>query len=266
MGINTRNNYFRQEDIKEYLKDVKKHGTLITRSKEVELLHRIKNDPNDLNAIEQLTYANLRYVIFEAKKFIGCGIEIDDLISEGNYGLVKAAKRFDVDNNHNKFISYATYWIRQAIFQCITEHSRTIRIPSNVQNELNRIKNSKEYNDYQDINNYLGIPLVNRLNDVINESGQEFGATLSDSSYLAPDDYADIELDSMRYVMNQVMDCLDERENRIIRGYYGLDGVEYTLQEIAEDIGLTKERVRQIKDKALRKIRHNSRDFIEYLS
>lgn len=256
--------YFGQEEIKQYLNDVNKHGKIIDRQEEIKLLQRVRK--GDTKAEEQLIYANLRYVIFEAKKFIGCGLPIADLISEGNYGLIKAARRFDHLNNENKFISYAVYWIRQAIFQSINEHSRTIRVPNNVSNEYLKMKNSGSYETNGEIVDYLGIPLMSNLNDRIDEDGTELISTISDSSFIAPDDFADEAIDSLSYVIEKTMSVLDERETFIIKSYFGLDGDTLTLQDIADEIDLTKERVRQIKDNALRKIRFNSRNFIEYLT
>lgn len=256
--------YFGQEEVKQYLNEVNKHGDVISRDEELKLLKKIRK--GDSKAEEKLIYANLRYVIFEAKKFVGCGLPIADLISEGNYGLIKAARRFDHLNNNNKFISYAVYWIRQAIFQSISEHSRMIRVPNNVSNEYQKLKNSHQYETNGEVIDYLGIPLMGRLNDKIDEDGTELMSTISDSTFIAPDDFTDDTMESLNFVIEQTMSVLDERESYIIKSYFGLDGESLTLQDIAEEIDLTKERVRQIKDGALRKIRFNSRNFLEYLT
>lgn len=261
---NKKETYFGQSDIKLYLNDVNKYGNVISREEEIELLKQIK--AGDEKAETKLIYANLRYVIFEAKKFIGCGLDIEDLINEGNYGLIKAARRFDADNNENKFISYAVYWIRQAIFQAINEYSRTIRIPNNVSNEYLKLKNSGDYETNGEILDYLGIPLIANLNDKVDSEGTELISVIRDTSFISPDAYADETMDSLNYVIEQTMSVLDDRENYIIKAYFGLNGESLTLQDIADEIDLTKERVRQIKDNALRKIRFNSRNFLEYLN
>lgn len=261
---NKKDTYFGQDEIKEYLRDVNKYGNVIPREEELELLHRIRK--GDTVAEEKLIYANLRYVIVEAKKFIGCGIDLADLINEGNYGLIQAARKFDVTRYDNKFFSYAVWWIRQSIFKAINEYSRQIRIPLNVSSEYIRLRDSMDDKSNGEILDYLGIPLVSSLNEKINADGTEFMAVISDKSFISPDEYTDQSFDSLTYVLESTMEVLDERETYIIKAFFGFTDYQRNLQEIADEINLTKERVRQIKDGAIRKLRYNSRNFIEFLT
>jgi RNA polymerase primary sigma factor len=226
-------------------------------------------DPNttkdEKSKIEkELLEGNLRFVITVAKDYQGQGIELSDLIAEGNLGLLKAIQNFDWTKGF-RFISYAVWWVKQSILQCLNENARTIRLPVNVIQELHREKKRVEssLSDMED--KFSLLPTTVYYDRPINEDGDTLIDTLIDGDNPLPDQLINDGV-NLKSELNNLMSCLDERESEIIKKYYGLDNTPHTLQEIGDIFGLTKERVRQIKEKALRKLRNDSYTLLDYLS
>jgi RNA polymerase primary sigma factor len=250
-----------EDSLSAYMKDVRKNGNVITAEKEIELSKRIQE--GDSKALEDLVHANLRFVIKIAKEYQNQGVPVADLINEGNYGLTIAARKFDHTKGF-RFISYAIWWIKQSILQCLNEHSRTVRLPGNVINKLSKIRKEIEQfeKDFQRLPSgeeveQIETPNCMSLNEYINEDGDELVNIISDNMFRSPDNLQDEEEDIKKREMQRAMNNLSEREIIIINSYYGIDGEPMTLEMIGEEIGLTKERVRQIKESAIRKIRNN---------
>lgn len=269
-------NFNSDEIISRYFKDNKKPITL-TSEQERDLAIRIQN--GDKKAIDELVKANLKFVVTIAKEYINQGLPLSDLISEGNYGLIKAAHKFDVTKGF-KFISYAVWWIRQSILFSLNENSRIIRLPTNVINKIQHLKvdvekfeheNEREpmYDEVLNINGDSIIKVSNAslcLNDSINEDGDELYNIIEDKTLRPDDDYYDVNYE-VKTELEDLLDSLDERERKIIECYFGLNGDSepMTLEVIGEMFNLSRERVRQIKHKALRKLRHNSDNLFETL-
>jgi len=255
-----------EESISSYLKDVRK-VEMLTTEEELELTKKVSL--GDKEAIDRLITSNLRFVISIAKGYQGQGLPLVDLISEGNYGLIKAATKFDPTRGF-KFISYAVWWIRQSILQSITEHSRTVRLPVNIINEMGKVK--KEVDRLEKNENLssseLDITILNQptcisLNDKINEDGDELGDVIEDQMFDKPDSGL-TQNKALKEELKKILNTLSEREKNIIEMYYGLDGYSLTLEQIGDEYGLTKERVRQIKEKAIRKLKNNSDGLFEF--
>lgn len=241
-------------------------------SEEIKLAKRILN--GDQKAVNELVEANLRFVIKIAKAYQGCGLQLSDLINEGNLGLIKAAQKFDHTKGF-RFISYAVWWIRQSILHSLNENARTIRLPTSIINRLNGLKklinkfemdNEREpaHDEIKDANNevleLLSFPRCASLNERVNEDGDELGDILA---YNETNDLTDDKfyVDSrVKSALNETLDLLDDREKEIITCYFGLNPKcgPMTLDVIGIRLGLTKERVRQCKKKALRKLKFNS--------
>lgn len=258
-----------------YLQEIGKVD-LLTAEQEIELAIKIKK--GDTEALEILTKANLRFVVSVAKQYQNQGLPLGDLINEGNLGLIKAVRRFD-ETRGFKFISYAVWWIRQSILQALAEQSRIVRLPLNRVGALSKI--GKTYSNLkqeferepspEEIAEVLEMD-VDDISQAIKISGKQvsFDAPFSlgeDNNLLdviennqepAPDDK--LLSESLKQEIKSLLDILPEREAEVIRLYFGLDG-EYalTLEEIGETFNLTRERVRQIKEKAIRRLRHNSK-------
>lgn len=243
--------FINQSEISSYLKDLRKTEP-IPQEKELEL--GLKAKSGDQKAREQLIKANLRFVLSVAKKYQQNGIELADLISEGNLGLCKAIEKFDWESG-NKFITYAVYWIRQSIIQYLNEHSRIIRIPVNRINDLQSKKKEIIYDEYQEVDLSEEI-IVSSLHSFISEE-DELLSVIEDPSAVIPGKDIDPPIKDK---LLSILEKLPEREKRIIEMYYGLDGTELTLEEVGKVVGLSKERVRQLKEKALRKIRFYAKE------
>ncbi len=259
--------FINQEEISNYLKDIRKL-TVLTPEREKTLAIKMM-DPNttkdEKSKIEkELLEGNLRFVITVAKDYQGQGIELSDLIAEGNLGLLKAIQNFDWTKGF-RFISYAVWWVKQSILQCLNENARTIRLPVNVIQELHREKKRVEssLSDMED--KFSLLPTTVYYDRPINEDGDTLIDTLIDGDNPLPDQLINDGV-NLKSELNNLMSCLDERESEIIKKYYGLDNTPHTLQEIGDIFGLTKERVRQIKEKALRKLRNDSYTLLDYLS
>lgn len=258
-----------------YLQDIGKEE-LITAEKEVELARRIRN--GDKIALEKLTKANLRFVVSVSKQYQNQGLSLPDMINEGNLGLIKAAQRFD-ETRGFKFISYAVWWIRQSILQAIAEQSRIVRLPLNQVGSLNKIKKVSSQLEQQ----YERSPSETEIADELSVSKHKVNSTLKiatryvsmdapmandeDTKFLdffVPTDNEDTDESLMKESLgNEIqrsLESLSTKERDIINMYYGI-GRNYslTLEEIGAKFDLTRERVRQIKEKAIRRLRHTAR-------
>lgn len=261
-------NFENNDSLSKYFKDLRK-SNLLTPNEEVDLAKRIQN--GDKEAIDTLVNANLKFVVSIAKDYQNQGLALPDLISEGNYGLVKAATRFDHTRGF-RFISYAVWWVKQSIIQSLNENARTVRLPANVINRISSLKKEIERFEFQnerepifgeifDENNepveLIIYPKCSSLNDPINENGDEIidivSADTEDNNIVIVDERIKNEI-------RETLKVLDERERNIIECYYGIDTdcEPMTLEAIGEKYLLTKERIRQIKEKAIRKLRHHA--------
>ncbi len=267
------------DSITKYFKEVRK-SQVITHEKEIELAIRIKD--GDTDAIDELVFANLKFVISIAKEYQGQGLSLSDLINEGNYGLIKAASKFDHTRGF-RFISYAVWWIKQSIIQSLNDNARIIRLPSNVINKLSALKkeiekfkfeNEREpvYGDimFDDDSKFFDegdLPSCRSLNDVINEEGSELGDIIQSADEDNYDNFYDVN-EVVKDELEKTLSILTARERAIIEYYYGLDNnfEPMTLEAIGDRFGLTKERIRQIKERAIRKLRFNSSNLYDILN
>ncbi|HET6341827.1 MAG TPA: RNA polymerase sigma factor RpoD/SigA [Gemmatimonadota bacterium] len=258
-----------------YLEDIKNHP-LLSRAEEAELARRIRD--GDQLALEKLVRSNLRFVVSVAKKYQNLGMSLPDLICEGNVGLVRAAQKFD-ETKGVKFISYAVWWIRQAILKALAENSKTFRLPINRATTLNKIS-KKEAELTQKLGREpkpeevaaamdMDVDEVRKLMNVSRRS-LSLDAPLFEGeektlfSYLSDDDTLDPEeqtFESARIKeIRETLETLQPREAKIVKLYYGLDGNEpLTLREIGSIFNLSRERIRQIKERAIERLRHQSR-------
>lgn len=263
------------QSLDKYLQEIGK-VELLTPEQEIDLAIRMKK--GDQAAMELLTKANLRFVVSVAKQYQNQGLSLGDLINEGNLGLIKAVRRFD-ETRGFKFISYAVWWIRQSILQALAEQSRIVRLPLNRVGALNKI--GKTYSnlkqeferepsadeiaqalemDIDEVSNTLKISGKHVSVDAPFNSNDENSLLdiIENEEQPAPD--TELITESLKTEIKNVLGTLPEREAEVIKLYFGLEG-EYamTLEEIGEKFNLTRERVRQIKEKAIRRLRHNSR-------
>ena len=262
-----RQTFIKQEEIQHYLRDVRKIKVM-TPAREKELAKIILNPETieeEIKKIEkELVEGNLRFVITVAKNYQGQGIDLADLINEGNYGLLKAIRSFDWAKGF-RFISYAVWWVKQSILQCLNENARTIRLPVNIVQELQRQK-KKIGSEITELDSKLALlPTTINYDKPINEEGDTLIQVLEDVDAVMPDKQFNDEC-NIKTELNNLMRHLDAREQEIIRRYYGLGYTPHTLQEIGDIFRLTKERVRQIKEKALRKLRNDSYSLLDYLT
>ena len=257
-----------------YLQEIGKED-LITVEEEVELAQRIRK--GDQKALEKLTRANLRFVVSVAKQYQNQGLSLPDLINEGNLGLIKAAEKFD-ETRGFKFISYAVWWIRQSILQALAEQSRIVRLPLNQVGSLNKI--NKAFSRFEQENerrpspeelaDSLDLP-AEKVADTLRVSGRHISVDApfvegEDNSLLdvlvnddSPIAERTLSNESLSSEGERALSTLTERECDIIKLFFGINTQEMTLEEIGEKFGLTRERVRQIKEKAIRRLRHSSR-------
>ena len=258
-----------------YLQEIGKED-LITVEEEVELAQRIKK--GDQEALEKLTKANLRFVVSVAKQYQNQGLSLPDLINEGNLGLIKAAEKFD-ETRGFKFISYAVWWIRQSILQALAEQSRIVRLPLNQVGSLNKINKAfarfEQENERtpspEELANVLDLP-KEKVSDTLRVSGRHVSVDApfsdgEDNSLLdvlvntdSPNADRGLINESLSTEVERALATLTDRERDIIRYFFGIGCPEMTLEEIGEKFGLTRERVRQIKEKAIRRLRHSSRN------
>ncbi|AGY53586.1 MAG: RNA polymerase sigma factor RpoD/SigA [Bacteroidales bacterium] len=257
-----------------YLQEIGREE-LITVEDEVELAQRIKK--GDQEALEKLTRANLRFVVSVAKQYQNQGLSLPDLINEGNLGLIKAAEKFD-ETRGFKFISYAVWWIRQSILQALAEQSRIVRLPLNQVGSLNKI--NKALSKFEQENERM--PSPEELADILDIPREKIADTLRvsgrhvsvDAPFVDGEDNNLLDVlvnndspnadrglvnESLNKEIERALSTLTERERDIVKYFFGIGASEMTLEEIGEYFGLTRERVRQIKEKAIRRLRHSAR-------
>ena len=261
-----------------YLQEIGKVD-LITADEEVELAQRIK--AGDQTALEKLTKANLRFVVSVAKQYQNQGLTLPDLINEGNLGLIKAAKRFD-ETRGFKFISYAVWWIRQSILQALAEQSRIVRLPLNKIGSINKINKMFAFLEQENERPPSAEEIAKKLDMTVNdvkESMKNSGRHVSMDAPLiegedsnlydvlnsgeSPNPDKKLLHESLRIEINRALETLTPREADVVKLYFGLgEHQPMTLEEIGETFDLTRERVRQIKEKAIRRLKHTSRSKI----
>ena len=270
------------QSLEDYLNDISKQP-LLTAEEEVKLAQRIRND--DREALERLVCANLRFVVSVAKQYQNQGLTLPDLINEGNIGLIKAAEKFD-ETRGFKFISYAVWWIRQSILQALAEQSRMVRLPLNQVSAVSRINKlimKFEQEHERKPSAYELSELIDETPEKIRDSLRANGRPMSINAPLDEgDDSTLLEVisdentpqadrgmidKSLATEIERMLDTLDEREKTIVEMCFGINNREMTLEEISEKFGLSRERVRQIREKALLKLRHSNKKNLlqEYL-
>lgn len=260
-----------------YLQEIGREE-LISVEDEVELAQRIRK--GDRAALEKLTRANLRFVVSVAKQYQNQGLSLPDLINEGNLGLIKAAQKFD-ETRGFKFISYAVWWIRQSILQSLAEQSRIVRLPLNQVGSLNKINKAlsrfEQENERrpspEELAEELDIP-IDKIADTLKVSGRHISV---DAPFVEGEDNSLLDVlvndnspvadhtlmtESLQTEIDRALETLTEREADIIRMFFGIGCQEMTLEEIGAKFALTRERVRQIKEKAIRRLRNNAKNKI----
>ena len=258
------------QSLDKYLQEIGREE-LVTPEEEVELAQRIRN--GDQKALEKLTRANLRFVVSVAKQYQNQGLSLPDLINEGNLGLIKAAEKFD-ETRGFKFISYAVWWIRQSILQALAEQSRIVRLPLNQVGSLNKI--NKALSKFEQENERL--PSNDELSEMIEVPKDKIADTLRvsgrhvsvDAPFVEGEDNSLLDIlpnddspsadkglvnESLSTEIDRALQILTPREREIIKSFFGIGCQEMTLEEIGERLDLTRERVRQIKEKAIRKLK-----------
>ena len=255
-----------QEEIAGYLKDIRRIRVM-TPDREKELAKRMLSpditEKEKKEIQQELLEGNLRFVITVSKQYQNQGLDLSDLIAEGNYGLMKAIENFDWSKGL-RFISYAVWWVRQSILQSLNENARTIRLPVNVVQELHRAKKELDSAGVALPEKFATLPYTINLDNPLNEEGD----TLLDIIVNPNAELADANLsteDTLKKKLIEMLDVLDNRERVIIEDYFGLSGNTRTLEDIGGDFSLTKERVRQIKEKALRKLRNETSSLFDYM-
>ena len=264
--------------LEKYLQEIG-HEELLTVEEEVELAQRIKK--GDRKALDKLTKANLRFVVSVAKQYQNQGLSLADLINEGNVGLIKAAEKFD-ETRGFKFISYAVWWIRQSILQAIADQSRIVRLPLNQSGAVNKI--NRALSKFEQENERR--PNIEELSETIDLPMEKIGEAMSANTHhisvdapfaegednslldiMINDDspMADIQLvkESLQTEINTALRALSERERKVVEAFFGINQPEMTLEEIGEKYGLTRERVRQIKEKAIRRLRNTKNKMLK---
>lgn len=258
-----------------YLQEIG-HEELLSVDEEVELAQKIKK--GDRRALERLTRANLRFVVSVAKQYQNQGLSLPDLINEGNVGLIKAAEKFD-ETRGFKFISYAVWWIRQSILQAIAEQSRIVRLPLNQVGSVNKI--NRELNKFEQ--EHERRPSVDEIADRIDLPEDKIEEAMKannrhvsmDAPFVDGEDNSLLDVladndmpmadkalvqESLRKEIDRAIELLNDREQKVVRAFFGIGTPEMTLEEIGDKYNLTRERVRQIKEKAIRRLRHNTKN------
>lgn len=258
-----------------YLQEIGREE-LVSPEEEVELAQRIRK--GDQKALEKLTKANLRFVVSVAKQYQNQGLSLPDLINEGNVGLIKAAEKFD-ETRGFKFISYAVWWIRQSILQAIAEQSRIVRLPLNQVGSVNKI--NRELNKFEQ--EHERRPSVDEIADRIDLPEEKIEEAMKannrhvsmDAPFVDGEDNSLLDVladnnmpmadkalvqESLRKEIDRAIELLNDREQKVVRAFFGIGSPEMTLEEIGDKYNLTRERVRQIKEKAIRRLRHNTKN------
>ena len=258
-----------------YLQEIG-HEELLSVDEEVELAQKIRK--GDRRALERLTRANLRFVVSVAKQYQNQGLSLPDLINEGNVGLIKAAEKFD-ETRGFKFISYAVWWIRQSILQAIAEQSRIVRLPLNQVGSVNKI--NRELNKFEQ--EHERRPSVDEIADRIDLPEDKIEEAMKvnnrhvsmDAPFVDGEDNSLLDVladndmpmadkalvqESLRKEIDRAIELLNDREQKVVRAFFGIGSPEMTLEEIGEKYNLTRERVRQIKEKAIRRLRHKTKN------
>jgi RNA polymerase primary sigma factor len=255
-----------QDEINSYLKDIRKIKVM-TPERERQLSEKMmskdvtEEEKNEIK--KELVEGNLRFVITVCKQYQNQGLDLPDLIAEGNYGLLKAIENFDWSKKL-RFISYAVWWVRQSILQSLNENARTIRLPVNIVQDLFKAKRDLETNGVDLPEKFSNLPSVINLENPLNEDGDTLMDILKNPNAESADSKLTTE-QTLKDKLMSMLDVLDEREKIIIQDYFGLTGSTRTLEDIGTDFDLTKERVRQIKEKALRKLRNETGILFDYL-
>ena len=265
------------ESLEKYLQEIGKED-MISVEEEVDLAQRIKK--GDRKALEQLTRANLRFVVSVAKQYQNQGLSLPDLINEGNVGLIRAAEKFDETRGFT-FISYAVWWIRQSILQAIAEQSRIVRLPLNQVGSVNRInrmtskfeQENERRPSVEEISAETNLP-EDKVDEAMAANTRHISvdapfADGDESSLLdvlvndsSPTADRQLFIESLQAEIRQALRILNERERNVITAFFGIGGPELTLEEIGVKYGLTRERVRQIKEKAIRRLREGTKNKI----
>ena len=263
------------ESLEKYLQEIGKED-MISVEEEVELAQRIRK--GDREALERLTKANLRFVVSVAKQYQNQGLSLADLINEGNVGLIKAAEKFD-ETRGFKFISYAVWWIRQSILQAIAEQSRIVRLPLNQVGSVNKInrmlskfeQENERRPSVEEISKEINLP-EEKVDEAMSantrhvsvdapfaegDEGSLLDVLINESSPMAD---RQLVMESLQAEIKQALRILNERERNVIEAFFGINGPEMTLEEIGDKYGLTRERVRQIKEKAIRRLREGTKN------
>jgi RNA polymerase primary sigma factor len=255
-----------QEEIQYYLKDIRRIKVM-TPDREKELAVKMKSDDTPKREREkiesELLVGNLRFVITVAKQYQNQGLDLSDLIAEGNLGLMKAIKNFDWHKDL-RFISYAVWWVKQSIIQSLNDNARTIRLPVNVVQDLHKAKKEIAITGKELELKFSLLPSMIDLDMTINDEGDTLVDMIANPNALAPDAGFNTK-DMLKNKLISLLNVLDDREKVIIEDYFGLSGTPRTLEDIGGDFGLTKERVRQIKERALRRLRNESSELFDYL-
>ena len=259
--------------LEKYLQDISHEG-LVSVEEEIELARKIKK--GDVKALEKLTKANLRFVVSVAKQYQNQGLSLPDLINEGNLGLIKAAKKYD-ETRGFKFISYAVWWIRQSIMQAISEQSRIVRVPINQMGVIHKMRKVVQQfeQEYQrlpstdEIAEQIDLPkekIVEIMSMITKKISMDAPISTNDDGNLldvlpnknSPSADEDLLEEGLKKEIERLLVSLSEREQIILRGYFGINQREMSLEEIGEQTGLTRERVRQLKEKAIKRLRCNA--------
>lgn len=258
-----------------YLQEIG-HEELLSVEEEVELAQKIKK--GDRRALERLTRANLRFVVSVAKQYQNQGLSLPDLINEGNVGLIKAAEKFD-ETRGFKFISYAVWWIRQSILQAIAEQSRIVRLPLNQVGSVNKINRELHKFEQEHERRPSVDEIADRIDlpeDKIEEAMKANNRHVSmDAPFVDGEDNSLLDVladnnmpmadkalvqESLRKEIDRAIELLNDRDQKVVRAFFGIGSPEMTLEEIGDKYNLTRERVRQIKEKAIRRLRHNTKN------
>jgi len=260
------------EEVQQYIKDIRKIP-VITNERQEEILKLLSS--GDLTKIEkkklydELVKGNLRFVISVAKMYQNQGLDVLDLISEGNIGLIKAAERFD-PNNGVKFISYAVWWVKQSILASLNENARTIRLPSNIVLENQKLKKEETVDEHNHLTSFSenqinpNLPYCVGLFDTINDEGDQLIDVIPNKEADNPENILNTN-EEIKKKVAMMLSVLDEREKTIIEKYYGLTGIESNLEDLGDEFCCTKERIRQLKDRAIKKLRNESFMLLKYL-